>query len=166
MTNYKILQANGFAYIKTPFNLDFIQRIKLVKGYKWNPKAKMWVVPSTDENIDYIRQAMLEVYGINDESEVPRIDITISFPKEYEEEKRLVLFDKRLATIYERRGEVRLDDDVSILGGHLKAGGSNRYPTIVIAPGTTLKVLDVRQDLVENFQGRKYGGATIRVIQK
>lgn len=166
MTDYEIDQSSDFAYVKAPYNPDFIQRIKLVKGHRWDPETKLWAVPNTTENVEYVRQAMLEVYGINDESEVPRIDITISFPKEYEEEKQLVLFDKRLATIFERRGEVRLDDDVSVLGGHLTAGGSNKYPTIVIAPGTTLKILDVRQDLVENFQGRKYGGATIRAIQK
>ena len=73
----KIKISEGKANIFTPYNAEFVKRIKSIGGAKWNAGDKCWTVPA--EAVDAARDIMMDVYGetdIPDGSEKMKLRIT------------------------------------------------------------------------------------------
>ena len=65
MLAISIEQKDGKAYIRSPYNADFVRRIRLMGG-KWDADSRRWVVCS--DAVDAVRKIMMEIYGESDES--------------------------------------------------------------------------------------------------
>lgn len=164
MADLVIQQEGASAYIKAPFNRDFIRKIKLITHSQWNSERNQWMIPNNQDTLGAVRRVMRETYGIDDRDDVNLVDVTVTFKKRYDPEKRLVMFDKVLASVFEQLGQVRVSENALVIGGDLVAGGSAKYPRVIAKPGTVLKVYQVREDLVDSFDGRHMGQAQVRVI--
>ena len=57
----KIEVMNGKANVYTPYNPDFVKKVKGIGGAKWNGSEKCWEIPETA--IEAARAIMCEVFG-------------------------------------------------------------------------------------------------------
>ena len=55
---------DGVANVYTPYNPDFVRKIKGIGGAKWNGSKKCWTIP--EFAIEAAREIMCEVYGYSD----------------------------------------------------------------------------------------------------
>jgi len=77
--DFRIDVENGKAKLTTPYNPEFVKKIKNAGG-KWNRAEKVWVVD--EDNIEYAREIMNDVYGRSDLPTSDLVDVKITF--EYE----------------------------------------------------------------------------------
>lgn len=136
----KITTNNGVANIYTPYNADFVAKIKNIGGRKWNAAEKCWTIPETE--IDTARRYMMEVFGETDKAdEGERVTARIKFNDEaYAERKGIVIFGKEIARAWGRDSGARAGEDVTIEAGAITSGGSRNNWRTVIEAGTVIKV--------------------------
>ena len=73
----KITTKDGKAYVSTPYNKDFVTKVKQIGGARWNGSERCWVIPESE--ISTARTYMREVYGetdLPDEEERVTVDVT------------------------------------------------------------------------------------------
>ena len=75
MCNFEIKINDGKASVFTPYNTEFISRVKLLGG-RWNPSAKCWTV--NENAVDDVRAAMRAVYGQDDQPVSETVDVILS----------------------------------------------------------------------------------------
>lgn len=66
-------------FVKLPYNPAYIEKIKSIKGYRWNPKEKYWSLPYSDKILNYIK------YLFKGE----KIEFGKSFQKKFNKEKSI-----------------------------------------------------------------------------
>lgn len=146
----RIETKDGKAYIYTPYNSKFVQKIKRVSSAKWDPKHGAWVV-----NVEYVpavRKIMADVYG---ESDIPaegkRYDIKLTFHKECSREcDGVYFFGKCLAYAYGRDSGAKIGEGVCYLDGDCKSGGSVRRWQSIVKKGSVVMVYDVPESLARS----------------
>ena len=78
--NMEIKVKNNVAEIYTPYNSDFVKRIKEIDGRRWDRSNGCWTVPA--ESIDIVREIMMDVYGITDTSVSKAVKLRIIVKEE------------------------------------------------------------------------------------
>lgn len=118
----------GKANVFTPYNKDFVAKIKQIGGARWNGSARCWTVPEAE--IDTVRAYMKEVYGETDlPDEGERITIDVTFDEDvYEWDREIVLFGRQLCRAFGRDSGAKVSDGVTLIEGEIGSGGSrNNY---------------------------------------
>lgn len=54
--------ADSRIAVKTPYNQGFVERVKQLRGRKWDPERKVWTVPASDPNVKVILHTLLKAY--------------------------------------------------------------------------------------------------------
>ena len=67
----KIEVKENKAYIYTPYNPEFVRKIKQIGGARWNSSEKAWTVP--EDMVEPVREIMMEVYGETDVKAVEKV---------------------------------------------------------------------------------------------
>lgn len=139
----KIDIKDSTAYVYTPYHPGFVKDIKTIGKARWDSVDKCWTVPAA--TVDRVREIMMEVYGETDLPDVSkRVTVRVQFLEEVEREcEPLVLFGKIIATAYNRDSGARPGDDVVLIDGELKSGGSWKYWKTIVSEGTVVEVYDV-----------------------
>lgn len=138
-----MVRDNGMAKVFTPYNKEFIAKIKTIGGARWNSIEKCWTVPETE--IDLVRSFMLDVYGETDQV-IDTEYVTVKVTFNSEEEARcegIVLFGKCIAKAFGRDTGAKVSDDVTLLTGSVTSGGSARNWKTIVKEGTVVKVRNV-----------------------
>lgn len=164
MADLSITSTPDRLYLDVPFSLAFNRKVKLIPHSQWNSDHQQWDLPNTPAALRAVRQIMRDVYGIDDQSDINLVDVIVTFNRAYDPERRLILFDHLVAAAYQFKQPVRLQDGAELIVGDLTTGGSVKYPRVHVHPGTKIKLTNVRADLVDAFDGRPYGHATVEVI--
>lgn len=164
MADLSITPTPDRLYLDVPFSLAFNRKVKLIPHSQWNSDRRQWDLPNTPAALRAVRQIMRDVYGIDDQSDVNLVDVIVTFNRAYDPERRLILFDHLVAAAYQFRQPVRLQDGAELIVGDLTTSGSVKYPRVHVHPGTKIKLTNVRADLVDNFDGRPFGHATVQVL--
>lgn len=133
---------DGKAYITSPYNADFVQRIKLMGG-RWEKETKRWSIK--EEMIDAARTVMMEVYGETDcmpagetvTLEVRVIDCIAVF------HNAIMIAGKTIATATGRDSGARVGDDVAFLVGEPESGGSVKNWKTIIQAGAEFLIYNV-----------------------
>lgn len=73
----KIEVKNGLANVYTPYNPDFVKKIKGIGGATWDCSKKCWTIPETA--IRAAREIMTDVYGYSDIKENEVISLRVTF---------------------------------------------------------------------------------------
>lgn len=160
----KIVVNNGFADIYTPYNADFVDKIKRIGGRRWNGENRCWTVPETE--IDTVRQFMVDVYG---ESDLPDsseyVDVRITFENDAYSDYRsgIVMFGKTIARAWGRDSGAKVGDDVTIETGVCTSGGSRANWYTAIKADTVIKIRNLPKKALE--KGCDYD-VTIEVIKE
>lgn len=142
------------ALIFSPYNMDFIKRVKLLGG-KWDAEHKAWVVPN--RAVEEARAAMVAVYGRDDREPSETVDVILRFPERYESDIRssISLMGRTLARAHGRDSGASIGDGVMFLEGSPDSDGSYKNWYTVIKAGSVVKLLDVPKSLSLSTQAPK-----------
>lgn len=146
MSDYRITRNADKANIYTPYNKDFVARIKVMGG-RWDGSKKCWTVNA--EIIDDVRKAMRKIYGRDDTSNCETVSVQLTFGKTvYGPRESITLFGKTLASAFGRDSGARIGDDVIFLSGAPRSGGSVKNWDTVIDAGCVVKLINVPKAIV------------------
>ncbi|MEG1433018.1 hypothetical protein [Eubacterium sp.] len=157
---FKVTFENGKAAISTPYNPEFVSKIKNAGG-KWNREGKTWDVP--EENIEYAREIMMDVYGRTDVVQGDCANVKLTFKYEMGEfNAPLVIMGKTVSVAYGRDSGAKSGDDVVFLKGKPISSGSVKnwkssveQGSIVIlknVPTTKVKSFDEDEDIIVEIE--------------
>lgn len=105
--------------VTTPYNKDFVEKARNFRG-KWHKEA-WWF---DDSILEYVRDAMMEVYGTTGEQPVEYCSLLI---KDYSDEAQrgpVELFGRVIARAFGRDSGAKLGEDIVFISGDYRSGGS------------------------------------------
>ena len=143
----EIKVENGRANVKTPYNVDFVSKIKNVGGSKWEPERKCWSVPA--ESINQVREIMMEVYGRTDQTAEKTCTIRLTFSDALCEYRAPVtIYGKTIASAFGRDSGARVGDDVAFVDGGPTSGGSAKNWTTIVPAGSVVVLYNVPEPML------------------
>lgn len=133
----------GKAYVYTPYNAEFVGKIRNVGGAKWDSDKRAWTVPA--ETVQEVRQIMRAVYGEDDlPSGGKSVSVRLTFERGYSTLCRPVtLMGKTVAVAYGRDTGAKVGTDVVFLEGEPDSGGSAKNWRTVIPAGAVVVLKNV-----------------------
>lgn len=156
---------NGTANIFSPYNPDFVKKIKGIGGAKWSPSNKCWTVP--ESAVPAVREIMTEVYGHSDLEVNDTITLRLTF--EYQVDSLcsdVSLFGKVLSHAYGRDSGARVGDDVAFTAGGATSGGSAKNWRSVVRADSVAVLSNVNRNLYERMSAEDLpDGVTVEVIK-
>lgn len=156
---------NGLAEIYTPYNPEFVKKIKGIGGAKWNGSKKCWTIP--ENAVDAAREIMQQVYGCSDISENETISLRLKFDNRISADKQdIVMFGKILAHATGRNSGAKVGEDVAYTSGGATSGGSVKNWESVVKEGSIVTLSNVNKNLYEKYKDAYDGGITIEVISE
>lgn len=147
----KIEVANGVANVYTPYNPEFVKKIKGIGGAKWNGTQKCWSIPETA--VEAVREIMTDVYGYSDVKENETVSLKVTFNEAIcSGRSDVVLFGKVLAHAYGRDSGARVGDDVAYISGGATSGGSAKNWDSIVKEGSIAILSNVNKSVYEKAE--------------
>lgn len=144
------IKVNGDrALVYTPYNRDFVSRIKSsVGGSRWDAEARAWSIPSA--SADAVREIMRSVYGEDDRPEtVDRVSVRLSFASDlYIPCGDVTLLGKCIAHANGRDSGARPGDGVAFVVGSPVSGGSAKNWYSCVPAGSVVVLSGVPRALL------------------
>ena len=156
--------GNGRIAIDSPYNPDFVRRIKKAGG-KWDPANKVW---ETDErSIETVREIMREVYGQDDlpQQELVTVKVTIGDSDVSRLRAPVVIFGRNIASARGRDSGARVGEGVSFEKGTCSSGGSMKNWRTIVDAGSEFTIYDVPRLAVEQKLGWEDEYGTFEVVK-
>lgn len=119
--NYTHDTENFTIRVKTPYNKDFVNKARNLKG-EWEAKEEEWVFDDSIE--EYVKNALIKCYGTTGEEPVKTCSLLV---KEVEEDVYggpVELFGRRIAKAWGRDSGARLSEGIVWISGSYSSGGS------------------------------------------
>lgn len=144
----KIEIENGRAYITSPYNQEFVTRVKNIGGRKWEADRKSWSVPA--EAVDAVRAIMMDVYGETDQAVVEKVTVKVIVKMPFSTTRGdVVLLGKTLSHAYGRDSSATCGDGVSYIKGKCTSGGSVKNWRSGVSCDSEIILTDVPRSLVD-----------------
>ena len=135
------------AAIQSPYNPDFVSRIKKMGG-RWDSSNKVWTVDERD--IDAVRAVMREIYGMDDmPADLVSVQVRVNSAM-YGPRKPITMFGKTVASAFGRDSGARLGDGVVFIKGKADSGGSVKNWDTVIVADSEIILHDISRTAVES----------------
>lgn len=147
MLNYRIDVESGKAIVTSPYNPEFVKKVKLMGG-KWDAGKRVWKV---DEGlIEDVRSVMREVYGRDDRGELSgTCTVVVSFDEGVIRYRSPVtIFGRVIASAYGRDSGARVGEGCAFLDGRPESGGSMKNWYTVVPDGSRVKITGVPKCLL------------------
>lgn len=143
----KITVNAGKASINSPFNPEFVSRIKSIGG-RWDAASKTWTVG--ENMLTEAREIMRAVYGRDDQqTDVQVTDIRIRFNEEVHcTVGGITMYGKTIAKAWGRDSGARVGDDVAFVEGRPDSGGSAKNWRTIIPEGSVVVIKNVPVSLL------------------
>lgn len=142
---FKITISGDKAQVYTPYNANFVRRIKNIGGAKWDAAKKCWIIPV--DTVDTCRDIMRDVYGrcdLQDSNTGKMLKLKLTFNEDYESQlSDVIFFGKTLCHAWGRDSGGRPGDDVAYLKGEPTSGGSAKYWCSVVPKGSVVVLSNV-----------------------
>ena len=153
MSAIQVEIKNGKAYIASPYNVEFVRRIKL-SGGKWSAASKRWYVP--EPALPAVRTMMAEVYGETDEG--PASEYVTLVVKWLENDWTVcgpvTLAGRVIASAWGSDSGAKPGTNVSFISGEPTSGGSAKNWETKVPEGSVVEIyyvpLSKAQELVNN----------------
>lgn len=153
MSAIQVEIKNGKAYIASPYNVEFVRRIKL-SGGKWSAASKRWYVP--EPALPSVRAMMAEVYGETDEG--PASEYVTLVVKWLENDwtvgGSVTLAGRVIASAWGRDSGAKPGTNVSFIAGSPASGGSAKNWETKVPEGSIVEIyyvpLSKAQEIVNN----------------
>jgi hypothetical protein len=165
MTDLMIKVEEEKANIFTPYNADFVKKIKGIGGARWNASKKCWSIPK--EFVERCRNIMFDVYGKTDEVDCNKLKLRLTFLEDaWEERGDITMFGKILCHATSRdSGGYITDDDVALISGNIDSGGSAKYWGSSIDKGTVMELINVSEHLYKKYLENPDENVKVEVIE-
>lgn len=136
----KITTKDGKAYVSTPYNKDFVTKVKQIGGARWNGSERCWVIPESE--ISTARTYMREVYGETDfPDEEERVTVDVTFLEMVQDwHNGVTVFGKQLCRAFGRDSGEKVGDGVTLIEGRIGSGGSRANWTTVVHEGAKFRI--------------------------
>lgn len=145
--NMEIKINNNKAEVYTPYNSDFVKRIKQIDGRRWDRSNGCWTVPV--ESVNIVREIMMDVFGMCD-LPAKTIKLRINVKEELSERCGDVnLFGKCLCHAWGRDSGGKAGSGVSYVKGKPGSGGSAKNWCSIVPEGCEIVLTDVPETLYE-----------------
>ena len=153
MSAIQVEVKNGKAYIASPYNVEFVRRIKL-SGGKWSAASKRWYVP--EPALPAVRTMMAEVYGETDDG--PASEYVTLVVKWLEDDwvvgGPVTLAGRVIASAWGRDSGAKPGTNVSFIAGSPASGGSAKNWETKVPEGSIVEIyyvpLSKAQEIVNN----------------
>ena len=145
----QIKTGNGMAKVITPYNAEFVAKVKGIGGRKWNAAERCWEVPESE--IETVRGYMMDIFGETDlPTEGEKVTVKVTFNSdESKRRESITLFGKTLARAWGRDSGAKVGEDVTLISGKVTSGGSVKNWCTEVREGTVLKVRNVPKAALE-----------------
>lgn len=84
----RIHNNNGKVEIYTPYNKEFVQKIKGIGEARWN--GKCWII--NEENLDVARKIMRDVFGYSDIEANETVSVEVITKEEVNEHTQMLYY--------------------------------------------------------------------------
>ena len=146
--NMEIKIKNNVAEVYTPYNSDFVRKIKQIDRSRWDRSNGCWTVPV--DNIDLVREIMMDVYGMTDTSISRTVKLRITVKEELSQLRGDVnMFGKCLCRAWSRDSGGRSGDGVSYVKEKPYSGGSAKNWYSIVPEDAEIILTDVPVQLYE-----------------
>ncbi len=123
----KLEKIDSKIKVTSPYNREFVQRARNLKG-KWEDGA-WWF---DDSILDYVREALTDIYGTSGEAPYEKCSLIITNYSEKRFREPVVLFGRTIARAYGRDSGANLGDDIIFISGTYRSGGSvKNWQTVI-----------------------------------
>lgn len=147
MDKYEIRMEGEVAKVYTPYNKEFIARLKLLGG-KWSSAESCWKVPAFA--LEDTRKAMRDIYG-RDDTETKTVDITIRTTEDISEHcAPVVMYGRTVASAFGRDSGAKSGNGVIFRSGSPKSGGSVKNWYTLIPEGCEIVLHAIPANMAEN----------------
>ena len=157
------IQKND-AFLYTPYNKDFISRIKeTIGGTKWDLDRKAWRIPV--ESVPDARKIMRDIFGECDiPSDEAKITVRLTFSEKVTEQCGPVrIFGKTISHARGRDSGAHPGEDVSIISGAVTSGGSRQNWESVVEADTVALLRNVSESMLKKDLPE---GVTFEIVQE
>ena len=153
--NIKIEVNGDIAELYTPYNQDFVNKIKGIGGAKWISSKKCWSIPSAAA--DAAREIMRSVFGVDDISPAETVKLRITTLEELSEPKKDVnLFGKCLCHAWGRDSGGTAGQDVCYVAGAPCSSGSVKNWYSTVPSGSVIILNNVSKPLYDTYEPSDY----------
>lgn len=156
----KIENEGTAAYITSPYNPDFVQRVKALGG-RWDASRKQWKI--SVNAVDAAREIMSEIYGETDVAPaVETVTLIVNSVEQAEElHGSITLAGKTIAAASGRDSGARIGEDVAFRVGAPESSGSVKNWRTRIPEGCTIEVYNVPKAKAEEIMANPPSWASI-----
>lgn len=146
------------AYIKSPFNRDFIHKIHSIGDAQWESDTREWSVPT--DNLEDVKQMLRDVYGTDgSENNEPTVTVKLTATdnvdlteiQSIDEPTNMVIFGRPILSARGRDNGVKVEKGVTVRGKY-KSGGSTRYPTVVFDKGAEIIIKNMPESQAKRLK--------------
>lgn len=119
--NYKKNEIDGTIEVVTPYNREFVEKARNLRG-KWNSAKSAWVFDDSIE--EYVKQALIDCYGTTGEGPIEYCSLLIKKHTDQADKDAVELFGRTIAKAYGRDSGAKLGDGIVWIDGTYDSGGS------------------------------------------
>ena len=150
MSEIEVKIRDDKAMLYTPYNPEFVKRIKKFSDARWNSGEKCWTID--ESNLDAARVIMKEIYGYADNEINEKVTLKIHV-KESVSKKHgdVILFGKILSHATGRDSGARSGSDVAYIHGSAYSGGSAKNWESVVSEDSEILLHNVNKNLYEEY---------------
>ena len=158
----KIKENDKKIEVYTPYNREFVKKIKRISSAKWSYNKGCWEVDKIE--IGVIRQFMMDCYGENDIEFAEKVDVKVKFLQTVEEYyKGIELFGRTIAYAFGRDSGAKLGDNITCINGEYRSGGSVRNWKTIIDVDSEFIIRDVAKNTITDYDKELF---EIEIIEK
>lgn len=150
MSEIEVKIRDDKAMLYTPYNPEFVKRIKKFSDARWNSGEKCWTID--ESNLDAARVIMKEIYGYADNEINEKVTLKIHV-KESVSKKHgdVILFGKILSHATGRDSGTHPGSDVAYIHGSAYSGGSSKNWESVVSEDSEILLHNVNKNLYEEY---------------
>lgn len=119
--NYTHDKENFKIRVKTPYDRSFVEKARNLRG-SFDKQTSEWVFDDSIE--EYVRQALMDVYGTTGEERVETVSLVITDFEESKYTGPVELFGRTIARAFGRDSGAKLGDGIIWISGEYTSGGS------------------------------------------
>lgn len=150
MSEIEVKIRDDKAMLYTPYNPEFVKRIKKFSDARWNSGEKCWTID--ESNLDAARVIMKEIYGYADNEINEKVTLKIHV-KESVSKKHgdVILFGKILSHATGRDSGAHPGSDVAYIHRSAYSGGSAKNWESVVSEDSEILLHNVNKNLYEEY---------------
>lgn len=138
-----VVREGDYFVVQTPYDSKYISELKkTISGYKWDPNRKVWLIPVDAEPV--MQELLKKYFNYSGGPTEKNVTIIITAKKELSTAADAVRFGPiPIAKASGRDSGAKVMQNVYMLKGEIRSGGSTKHWMTYVAEGSVFKVKHV-----------------------